>query len=639
MCGIVGIINFNGLTINPKLLQSMCDAQKHRGPDDEGYFIHENVGLGHRRLAIIDLESGHQPIHNEDETIWIVFNGEIYNFQELRKQLVQCGHRFYTNTDTEAIVHAYEQYGEQCVTHLRGMFAFAIWDGNQQKLLLARDRVGKKPLLYSHSNGRFVFASEFQAILQDSSISREVDLVAIDRYLTHTYVPAPLTAFKAIKKLPPGHILVYQEGQIRIERYWQLSFENKIQIDEEEAAERIMALLTEAVKLRLISDVPLGVFLSGGIDSSAVVGLMSQLSDKPVKTFSIGFEEHQFNELDYARIIAQRFGTEHHEFIVKPQALEVLPILVRHYGEPYADSSAIPTFYVSQLTRQHVTVALNGDGGDEAFAGYPRYLGLRTAANYSALPKFLRNGLIQPLSYLLPDWGGIGQIKRFIQFASLPTPGPSKGGGLRREELHLHWLSAFRPGLKAELYSEEFRQSLIVGGLKLQANSSDWWAQMYRETTAQDTVDAALYVDILSYLPFDLLVKVDITSMANSLEARSPFLDHKLLEFSASLPSHFKLRGKTLKYILKQALDGFIPNENIHRKKMGFGVPVGRWFRGELRDFLVDVVLSKRALKRCYFNPTTLNRLVFAHINGKQDYSHQMWTLLMLELWHRDFID
>ena len=626
MCGIVGIINRIGEAIDLQILKRMGSALQHRGPDGEGYFVQENVGFWHQRLAIIDLVSGQQPIHNEDKTIWIVYNGEIYNFLQLREQLQEAGHRFYTNTDTEVIVHAYEQYGDECVTFLRGMFAFALWDNNQRKLLLARDRVGKKPLLYSHSNGRFIFASEFQAILQNPIINRDVDVNAIDQYLTHTYIPAPLTAFKEIKKLLPGHILIYQEDRIRIERYWQLNFTPKIRISEEEAAEHVLDLLTEAVKIRMISDVPLGAFLSGGIDSSAVVGIMSQISDKPVKTFSIGFEETSYNELEYARIIAKRFGTDHHEFIVKPQALEVLPTLVRHYGEPYADSSAIPTFYVSQVTCQHVKVALSGDGGDELFAGYDRYFGLALAARYASIPAFLRKGVINPLCSLLPAFGRhaerIRQVKRSVRIADLP-----------RWALHLYWLSTFRPNLKAELYSEEFRQLLSS------ADSLSWWEHLYQGTTGWDAVDAALYVDTRSSLPYDFLVKVDITSMANSLEVRSPFLEHALMEFAACLPSNFKLRGKTHKYILKKALNGFIPNENLYRSKMGFEVPVRQWLRNELRTFLTDILLSKRSLTRGYFRPEFIESLVSSHISAKQDYSFQVWTLLMLELWFREFID
>ena len=513
------------------------------------------------------------------------------------------------------------------------MFAFALWDVRTQKLLLARDRVGQKPLFYTWADGKFLFASELQAILQDPAVSREIDLEAIDQYLTYTYIPAPRTAFKNIKKLLPAHYFVLelnsgdnQNPKFRTERYWELKYTPKLQLNMEDACEQLMELLTEAVKLRLISDVPLGAFLSGGIDSSAVVGVMSQLSDIPVKTFSIGFEEESYNELGYACTIAERFGTDHHEFIVKQEALEILPTLVRHYGEPYADSSAIPTFYVAQMTRQHVTVALNGDGGDECFAGYERYLANKMATYYQKLPYLIRERLINLIAAQLPNpldfRNRLRRIKRFLSAAALPV-----------DERYLYWTSNFLDEHKVTLYSDEFRHEIS------ESDSGQWLKKLFTETEGLDILDASLYVDVFSYLPYDLLVKVDITSMANSLEARSPFLDHHLMEFAARLPANFKLRGRTLKYILKKMLDGFVPHENLHRRKMGFAVPVGQWFRGELREFLMETILSPRALQRGYFKPGALKDFVMAHVNGKLDYSFQIWALLMLELWHQEFID
>jgi asparagine synthase (glutamine-hydrolysing) len=397
MCGIVGIANSGARPIDESALHNMCDAIVHRGPDDEGFYVNASanqstasVGLGMRRLSIIDLSTGKQPIHNEDKTVWVVLNGEIYNHGELRRELEAKGHRFYTKSDTEAIVHAYEEYGEDVPKRLDGMFAFALWDQKEEKLLLARDRVGKKPLLYSIIGTELVFASEFQAIIRNPRISRQVNLDAISHYLSFMCVPAPITAFVDVRKLEPGHLLVWRSGEVKTRRYWSLNFKDKLEIDEREAGEQVVQKLREAVRVRLMSDVPLGAFLSGGVDSSAVVALMSELSGERVKTFSIGFEEQEFNELSHARRVAERFGTDHHEFIVRPNAVEVLPTLVRHYGEPYADSSAIPTYYLSRMTRQHVTVALNGDGGDECFAGYERYAAMRISERYHHLPRLMR---------------------------------------------------------------------------------------------------------------------------------------------------------------------------------------------------------------------------------------------------------
>src|SRR5712664_2957224 len=403
MCGIVGIVRSDGLDVDRALLTRMADAVRHRGPDDDGFYLNGPVGLGMRRLSIIDLAGGAQPIHNQDRSAWIVFNGEIYNYRQLRDQLEKLGHTFYTNSDTEAIIHAYDQYGVDCPKHLRGMFSFAIWDERTQELFLARDRVGKKPLLYAQVNGQLVFGSEFSALLLHPEISRDIQPEALDYYLSFMCVPAPLTAYSAIKKLEPGHTLRWRKGEIKTERYWQPDFSHKLQISEQEAGERAIEILREAVRVRLMSEVPLGAFLSGGIDSSAVVALMSEESSKPVKTFAIGFEEQDFSELHHARRVAEHVGADHHEFIVRPDALEVLPLLVEHYGEPYADSSAIPTYYVARETRAYVTVALNGDGGDESFAGYERYAAMRLAEKYHRIPAVLRGSLVQQAIGLIPS--------------------------------------------------------------------------------------------------------------------------------------------------------------------------------------------------------------------------------------------
>jgi len=603
----------------------MNDAIRHRGPDDDGFYLNGPVGLGMRRLAIIDLKSGQQPIHNQDGTTWIVFNGEIYNYLELRQQLEKLGHTFYTNSDTEAIVHAYDQYGSNCPKYLRGMFAFAIWDERTQELFLTRDRVGKKPILYAEVNGQLVFGSEFTALLQHPDISREIQPEAIDAYLSFMCVPAPLTAYRSIRKLEPGHWLRWRKGEITIERYWQPDFSQKLDISEEEAGERAIEILRDSVKVRLMSEVPLGAFLSGGIDSSAVVALMAQESNEKVKTFSIGFEEQDFSELHHARRVAEWVGADHHEFIVRPDAVEILPLLVEHYGEPYADSSAVPTYYVARETRKHVTVALNGDGGDESFAGYERYAAMQLAENYRKVPEFVRKSVKVGVGLIPTSELGRSRLrsgKRFLEAASLP-----------KVDRYLRWMSIFDAAAKSSLYSDAFKSETTSGYAK--SLLEPWFVR----ANGSGFVDASLLTDLMTYLPNDLLVKVDIATMAVSLEARSPFLDHHVIEFAASLPEKFKLRGLTTKYLLKKVLRKLLPSENLDRRKMGFGVPIGHWFRGKMQPFLREVVLSEKALNRGLFRPETVRQLVDQHTEGKRDYSHQLWTLLMLELWFQRFID
>ena len=626
MCGIAGIVRSDGRDVDQQLVHRMTDAIRHRGPDEDGFYFKGQAGLGMRRLSIIDLKGGQQPIHNQERTAWIIFNGEIYNYRELRERLEKLGHTFYTNSDTEAIIHAYDRYGSDCPRHLRGMFAFAIWNERTQELFIARDRVGKKPLLYAQVNGEFVFGSEFSALLQHDGIHRDLEPEALHHYLSFMCVPAPLTAYRAIRKLEPGHSLRLSKGQVHIERYWQPDFSRKLKISEAEAGERAIEILRDAVKVRLMSEVPLGAFLSGGIDSSAVVALMSEESSEPVKTFSIGFEEQDFSELHHARRVAEHVGADHHEFIVRPDALEVLPTLVEHYGEPYADSSAIPTYYVARETRRHVTVALNGDGGDECFAGYERYAAMRLAERYHRLPGVLRSGVIDQAIGMLPTSetrrSRVRDAKRFIQAASLP-----------KVERYMRWISVFDAQAKGELYSDSFRHQTAL------TNSSALLEPWFALANGAGVVDAALLADTMTYLPNDLLVKVDIATMAVSLEARSPFLDHKVIEFAASLPEKLKLHGLTTKYLLKRVLRQLLPSENLGRRKMGFGVPIGHWFRGQLEPFLRETILSDRALKRGYFKPEVVRRLVELHVRGERDHSHQLWTLLMLELWFQRFID
>ena len=626
MCGIVGIVRNDAKAVDEVLLSRMCAAIRHRGPDEDGFYVRGPVGLAMRRLSIIDLKGGQQPIHNQDRTAWIVFNGEIYNYLELREKLEKLGHTFYTNSDTEAIIHAYDRYGADCPKHLRGMFAFAIWDERTQELFLARDRVGKKPLLYSQVNGQLIFGSEFSALLLHPEISRDIQPEALDYYLSFMCVPAPLTAYSAIKKLEPGHTLRWRKGEIRTERYWQPDFSHKLRITEEEAGERAIAILREAVRVRLMSEVPLGAFLSGGIDSSAVVALMSEESNERIKTFSIGFDEQDFSELHHARRVAEHVGSEHHEFIVRPDAMEVLPILVEHYGEPYADSSAVPTYYVARETRKHVTVALNGDGGDETFAGYERYIAMGLAERYRKLPALLRDSVINRAVGFVPTSettrSRVRDAKRFLQAASLP-----------KVERYLGWVSVFDAEAKRSLYSESFQQEVGTG------HAGSLLAPWFARANGSGIVDASLLTDTMTYLPNDLLVKVDIATMAVSLEARSPFLDHHVIEFAASLPEKLKLRGLTSKYLLKRVLRKLLPSENLDRRKMGFGVPIGHWFRGKMQPFLRETLFSERALQRGLFRPERVRQMVELHTRAERDYSHQLWTLLMLELWFNRFID
>jgi asparagine synthase (glutamine-hydrolysing) len=628
MCGITGVAG--SMRIDRAALQRMNDALAHRGPDGEGFLwpSEEPVGLAMRRLAIIDLTTGDQPIFNEDGSVAVVYNGEIYNFHELRAQLEQRGHTFRTQGDTEVIVHAYEEFGVDCVEQLWGMFALALWDSRKQLLLLARDRLGKKPLLYYTDPAAhgIAFASEMHALLQHPSVPREVDPSAIDDYLTYLYVPSPTSIFKNVKKLKPGHRLVWQHGRVTVEPYWNVRFGSKLRLTEDEALEQFGALFRDAVRRRLIADVPLGAFLSGGMDSSSVVAEMAELSSTPVKTFSIGFGERDFDELMYARQVAERYGTDHHELTVEPRALEVLPQLVRHYGEPYGDSSAIPTFYVAQLTRAHVTVALNGDGGDELLAGYERHWAARIAARYDTIPRVVRHGLIRPLIPLLPEprqrRAFLRRAKRFMTAAHLPVL-----------DRYLHWVGAYTPAHKAALYSDEF-------AFQVRSNSSgDWLRQALAPEPHLDPVDAVLRADTLLYLPEDLLAKVDIASMANSLEARSPFLDHRLVEFCASLPSSMKLRGRTSKWLLRRLMRDRLPAPILTRSKMGFGVPVGEWLRGDLRPLLDDTLLSPRFAQRGYFDPSAVRALADDHLTRRADRTPHLWALLMLELWFREFVD
>jgi asparagine synthase (glutamine-hydrolysing) len=628
MCGIGGKLYFDpSRAVERQVLERMNAVQAHRGPDDAGIFCQGSIGLAHRRLSIIDLSpAGHQPMSNEDGTIWIVFNGEIYNFQELRPDLERRGHRFRSRTDTEVLLHLYEEHGVGCVQFLRGMFAFAIWDAPRRQLFLARDRLGKKPLCYQQDGEALRFASEVKAILQDPAVDVRPDPVGISHYLTYSYVPSPGSAFQGVRKLPPAHYLICRDGRVEVVRYWRLHRHRKLHRPEAEWCQEILTRLEEAVRLRLISDVPLGAFLSGGIDSSAVVAMMSRASGA-IKTFSIGFDEPEYDELRYARLVAERFGTDHHELVVRPDAAAILPRLTWHYDEPFGDSSAVPTYYVAQMTRRYVTVALNGDAGDENFGGYDRYVANLLAASFDRWPGagLLRRGIRWGLR-LLPRSGRrtslLSRGRRFLE-----------GLAEQPDRRYARWFCHFYGDRKEELLHPEFRAALG------EEDAVEVLLGAFRDCDAPDFVDATLGVDAGLYLPDDLLVKVDIASMAHSLEARSPFLDHEFMEFAATIPSELKVRGRTKKYILKQALQGILPEQILHRPKMGFGVPIDHWLRHELRDLAYETLLGSRCLARGYFHREVLQRLLDEHTRGRAHWQYLLWTLLMLELWHRTYID
>jgi asparagine synthase (glutamine-hydrolysing) len=622
MCGIAGIVDVTGHPVDGGLLRAMTGVQAHRGPDGDGFVCRGGAGLGQRRLAIIDLVTGDQPMASDDGSIQIVFNGEIYNFRELRRDLEARGARFHTQSDTEAILRAYEAEGLDCVRRLRGMFTFAILDERAGRLVLARDRAGIKPLVYAWDGRRLLFASEIKAILEEPAIARDLDVEALGQYLTYHYVPAPRTIFRAIRKLPPATTLVLplKGGEPVVSRYWSLRFAPDPSVTEQEWIERLRAELSDAVRCHMISDVPIGAFLSGGLDSSTVVALMAQASPTPIRTFSIGFDEADFDELRFARQVAARYGTDHYEMVVKPSALEVLPKLAWHFDEPFADSSAIPTYYVSKITREHVTVALSGDGGDENFAGYRRYaraLGLHERFDHG--PAQLTRPLLRLASRLLPV-GAPGQA-----MAGMLGAGPL--------ERYLRLVTYQRRETLRRLLSDEL-VDLARSGPDLAP-----FSRLAAEGEAPDYVSALQRIDMATYLPDDILAKVDRMSMAVSLESRVPLLDHRLMEFVATVPSTLKLRNGRGKYLLQRAMAQDLPGEILTRKKMGFGVPLGAWFRRELRDMTRDVLLGPRARQRGIFRMSEVEGLLATHDGGRRDCSARLWSLVCFELWMRQWVD
>lgn len=618
MCGIAGIISLRDRQpVSEEELRAMCDAMVHRGPDDAGYFTAPGAGLGMRRLSIIDLNTGHQPVHNEDRSIWVVFNGEIYNFKFLRRSLESQGHSFYTDTDTEVIVHLYEQYGESCVEKMRGMFAFAIWDDRRKKLFIARDRLGIKPLYYAEVNGRLLFGSELKVLLELPGVERRLNWGSVNHLFSSMCTPPHESIIEGIRKLKPGHLLVASERKgIEVRQYWDVQFDPDYTKTEDYFVERLRDLLEESVRLRLIADVPLGAFLSGGIDSSAVVATMSRISSGPVKTFSIGFEEPEFNELRYARQVAERFGTDHHELIIEPNVLGIIDDLAWYLDEPFGDSSAIPTYMVSKLAAENVKVVLSGDGGDELFGGYDRYLVESRERKYGRIPASARTAMGR-VGQLMPDGMKGRNFLRHLAF-----DGPDR---------YIDASILFRAHDRALLF-----QSGVYEEIARQDPSGVWRGLLEKEKT--HWLSALQYMDIKSYLPNDILTKVDRMSMAHSIEARVPLLDHKVVEFAATIPAELKLHGTTTKYIFKRAMEGILPHEVLYRPKRGFAVPLSRWFRGQLDGFVRDLLLSTTSLQRGIFNKSYIEHLV--KLNGRgRDLDLQLWTLITFELWCRRFMD
>ena len=624
MCGIAGFVD--SPVAVPLMaddatarVRQMCDVIRHRGPDDEGLRIEPGVALGMRRLSIIDVAGGHQPIANEDGTVWIVFNGEVYNFRELRAELEAQGHRFSTSTDTEAIVHAYEQWGTDAIRRLRGMFGLAIWDSRTRTLLLARDRVGIKPLYYSVAGGRLRFGSELKSLLCDPDLPVEIDVDALDHYLSFLYTPRDTSIFRDVCKLAPGHLLTWQEGRLHVQPYWRPASGEPFSGTEQEAVGELERVLVDAVSSHMISDVPIGAFLSGGVDSSVVVALMARLSSGRVKTFSIGFDEPEFDELEHARRVAEYYGTDHHEFVVRPDGLRILDDLIAHFDEPFADSSAIPTWYVSEIARRHVTVVLSGDGGDELFGGYDRYL---PHPRVVAFDRYAPQGLRRVAAIAgdrLPH--GV-RGKNFLRHV-----GRSERGR------YLDAIRFFSSDEKPSLLSADVRSALgaLDPEIRLARHferyaSLPWASQMMR-------------FDLETYLPDDVLTKVDRMSMAHSIESRVPLLDNEVVDLANALPASLKIRNGRRKHVLKEVAARLLPDGIVDRKKQGFGVPLGTWFRGDLKELFADTLLAPEALQRGYFEPRFVRRIVNEHLSGRRDHTLRLWQLVVFERWHRQYVD
>jgi asparagine synthase (glutamine-hydrolysing) len=625
MCGIAGFVESSDVRTPFSretayaLAHDMCAAIRHRGPDDEGILVEPGMAIGMRRLSIIDVSTGHQPIHNEDGSVSIVFNGEIYNFQALRRELESAGHRFYTGTDTEVIVHAYEQWGTDAIAKLRGMFGLALWDRRTRTMVVARDRVGIKPLHFASVGGRLYFGSEIKTLLCAPDLPRDLNPDALDHYLSFLYAPRDASFFTHIRKLPPGHLLTWRDGRVTIAPYWRPGTSETFKGTEADAVDELKRLLIDAVRVHLISDVPLGAFLSGGIDSSLVVALMSRVSGARVKTFSIGFDQPQYDELQFARQVAEQYDTDHHEDVVTPDGIAILDTLVSHFDEPFGDPSAIPTWYVSQLAAKHVTVTLSGDGGDELFGGYDRYVqDPRVAAIDRYAPPAIRRvaGLV---SSRLPH-GAKG--KRFLRHLAATERGR-----------YVDAVGFFNADDKGGLYSNDLRARLS------EVNPERRLMTIFDRYATLPWASQMMRFDIETYLPEDILTKVDRTSMAHSIESRVPLLDNDVIDFALTLPAAMKIKGGRRKHVLKDVAAQFLPAGLIDRPKQGFGVPLDVWFRGSLRELFADTLLSPRALQRGYFDPAFVRRVVNEHVSGTRDHAFRLWQLVVLERWHEQYVD
>lgn len=620
MCGIAGVLEFDAArTPSEEGLRRMGDVLRHRGPDEEGYYLKGRIGLAHRRLSIIDLSSGQQPMGSPDGDVWVVFNGEIYNYLELKDDLERQGCRFNTRSDTEVLLAMYLRQGENAFSTLNGMFACAFWDRRSEQLVLARDRFGKKPLFYYQDSRKFLFGSEIKSLLAYGGIEPKVNPQALHQYLTYGYITGEHTILDGVRRLPPAHVLIVRNGGTVCRPYWEFRFRpDPNPPDEKEAEERIAALLTGAVRRRMMSEVPLGAFLSGGIDSGTVVALMAAQSGRPVRTFTIGFDEAGYSELEDARVVAKHLGTDHHESVVKPSAMEILPDLVWHLDEPFGDSSAVPTYYVCREARRHVTVALSGDGGDEVFAGYRRYRELDRYRNMARLPLWCRRGIARPLARALPfTWPGWNYLHAL---------GEIRDGGLP------HGLGMF-PYVQGALYTPEYKERIRDYDPFLEGD------RILETSRGLDAVSRYQHLDTCHYLPGDILTKVDRMSMANSLEVRSPLLDYTLVEYAATLPLSLKYREGVSKYVLRKACGGLLPPGVLAKPKQGFAIPKDRWFQKELRGAARDMLLDPRTLSRGYFRKDTLERILTHHAAGGRDYSDWIWSLIVLETWFRIFLD
>lgn len=627
MCGICGKVDLRGKIVEKELLYRMCSVMKHRGPDDEGIFCDKNVGLGHRRLSIIDLAGGHQPMSDESEQFGVVFNGEIYNFHEIRTKLMKKGYHFRTNSDTEVIIQAYAEYGENCVRYFNGMFAFAIYDRVKRKLFLARDRLGIKPLYYYYKDGMFIFASEMKAILEDPLVARELDWQAFNYYLSYNYIPAPHSIIRDVKKLLQGCYLILdvKTGRLETKKYWEIPTYTDDNLKEEEIKEKLIQLISDSVKRRLISDVPLGAFLSGGIDSSTIVGMMTKTANAPVETFSIGFKEKDYDESNYAQQVANHLGTNHHLLVIEPKAdINLLKKLVWQFDEPFADSTLLANYLLAKLTREYVTVALSGDGGDELFGGYRKFVDAQKRLPFARFPKFLRHGLIHFGIFLPLELRGrhsltllglefpesyIARLNRFTNYSYHIT---SKQHFLTRDALHQ------------------------IGVIQ---SSNVFLEQLFSETGDLDFINKLLYVDLKSYLVENNLTKVDKTSMLTSLEVRVPFLDYTVVEFAMTIPERFKIHPNGNKYILREIVRHILPKNIVERPKQGFNLPLGQWFRTDWYQLARDILLGKKAMQRGIFNVNHLRYIIERHKTGKWDYYYPIFMALVFELWCQTYLD